>query len=908
MAGGGLSASLTNALSGLNVNQQALALLSQNIANANTKGYSRKVVVQGTQTINGNGVGVRIQDITRKVDLYLINTIQLQASAVGKSDVQRDYSDRTQLLFGSPGASNSLNTFVTSFFNQMQSLGQTPNDATLKSGAVHNAVNMATQVNRLARDLQELRYQIDQDIASAIPTINSNLQQIASLNGVIVNAKLVGRPVTELEDQRDMLVRDVAQYMDIQVLTRENGAVNIGVNGTSLLDDRAYVLFYTPVASTEAVIENDRFGAITAQQIDESGSLTGPILELVSAGTSAEVVSSIASGKIRGYINQRDVAIPKILAQLDEMASTLRDNFNAVHNSGSSFPGAASYTGSRLVSSQDFTQWSGRTRIAVLGSDGQPIPSGYSHISGGLPPLTIDFSRLNGGQGNGYPTVQSIVDEINQYYGGRQDKVEVGNISNIRLASNTNRLSASSTLFNFDLDFENLSELDSSVFVTGLQVLDDAGNDITSITRNAPSIDISATNSFLTSDGSTTLTIATESGNGLSDGDVIYLPDLASAIFPLTEVNGIPLTDLSGKAFTVSSVTSNSFQITAASPATSTGTLNATSATVLPVYSTLEPGESARSSNPLEVSFGAATSSVFFTVKATVAVRDEDGNLSTSTISYQVNNNQTNIRNKRYSVEAATGDGNIFTPASGQPLARAMLVDANGNELAKTNGVYSLDDTGYLMIRTVSGSHVISIDSLDSTELGQPSRLPPIEGTNRAFSHYFGLNNFFVSDDSAADTLTHSALRLEVDPRLIADSNLITTGKLSLVPAVPGQDTSYAYERSSNDQRIINALAALGIDNASFSAAGGIGARSQTYSSYTAQIISLAATNATVAKSDAENNTRLLEGFDARSLAISGVNLDEELANTVIYQNAYAASARVVTTTKELFDVLLDSV
>src|SRR5215203_2013170 len=99
-----LSTSLNNALTGLNVNQQALAVLSQNIANANTVGYSRQIVNQQAITLDGQGQGVRVSDIVRKVDEYLSKAMRNQTSILNKSSVLSNYNARIQLLLGSPGS------------------------------------------------------------------------------------------------------------------------------------------------------------------------------------------------------------------------------------------------------------------------------------------------------------------------------------------------------------------------------------------------------------------------------------------------------------------------------------------------------------------------------------------------------------------------------------------------------------------------------------------------------------------------------------------------------------------------------------------------------------------------------------------------------------------------------------
>src|SRR6187399_78439 len=103
-----LSLSLNNALSGLRANQQAISILSHNIANANTEGYSRQVLDQSAQYIAGVGSGVNIDDVVRKVDKYLQRAVITQGSAVARSNVVSEYYDRINVMLGQPGAQNTL--------------------------------------------------------------------------------------------------------------------------------------------------------------------------------------------------------------------------------------------------------------------------------------------------------------------------------------------------------------------------------------------------------------------------------------------------------------------------------------------------------------------------------------------------------------------------------------------------------------------------------------------------------------------------------------------------------------------------------------------------------------------------------------------------------------------------------
>jgi flagellar hook-associated protein 1 FlgK len=454
---GGLTGALNNALTGINVTQQQLAVVSQNIANVNTVGYSRKIANLQAQYLAGDGAGASIASIGRRVDDFLVSNIRVQTSVVGRTGLVSDYMDRTQLLFGNPGIGNAINSYITNVFNTLQSLSQTPEDSSLKAATVQNAVSMAQQISQLAQKLQDLRYQADQDLSSAVPIINNSIRQVDLLNNVIAQNEALGRPVSELKDQRDQFLKEIAQYIDIQTYTRSNGSISVSTGSVSLLDENVYQLQYGAVGSVASLIDDVPLSPLRVYRSDAEGNLVGTPVVLVTGAASAQVSTSLSSGKIKGILDIRDRQIPNMLAQLDVLAANLRDEFNAIHNKGSGFPGAYSYTGSRAVAGTDVREWSGKARIAVLDSNGQPVSSGYANQLNGFPPLLIDFSTLNGGDGAGRPSVQSIIDEINSYFGVPQKKVDLGNLNNIQIASNNKRVPGSPPLFSFDLDLQNLA-------------------------------------------------------------------------------------------------------------------------------------------------------------------------------------------------------------------------------------------------------------------------------------------------------------------------------------------------------------------------------------------------------------------------------------------------------------------
>lgn len=908
-----LALALNNALSGLKVNQRSLSVLSQNIANVNTAGYSRQVLSQSAVNIEGLGSGVRIDDVTRKIDKYLQRSVQTQGSNNATAQTINAYYERLQALLGQPGTGNTLDAAVTRFFNSVQQLAETPETTSLKSNAISSGVTLAKQLSDLAANIHDLRFEADRSIADATVEVNGALDRLYSINNALTQAKSLGQSTAGLLDERDKALREVSEFVNIMVSYGESGNVTVvGGDGVVLLEEGVrHHLRYVKAQSANTFVQEAALNALEVTTLNDAGVEVGVPVPLITNGTSATVDARLSGGSIAALQVMRDTKFPALLDQLDQLASRLRDGVNAVHNKGSGFPPATVLSGDRLVRSSDQYSWEGAVRIAVLRTDGTPVPSSYSDETyTGVRPLTIDLGSLNSGQGNGKPTVQTLIDEINNHFGAPGNRVKLGNINNIQLASDTNLIpSGATSLFNFDLDLENISEDTASVFVTGVTVLDDTATNITSLTQPAPSINLLATNSYITTAASADVTINLSAPSGLAVGDTIYLDP------PSGPVNGIAAASLTG-FFTVTAVSGNSVTFTAGAAATSSGPVSDPGPiTMMPPYQRVAAGQQTRTkdSGELQVDLTASLSSAYYDITVNVTVVGADGVVNTAPVTYRVTNNQQEVYNKRYNATAAGAPATLVLPNSSQASMRAIMVDANGNELPKLNGKY-VSGQGYLKL--VGGSsgetYAVAIDELDSRQLGAPDASPAIAGTNRGFSHFFGLNNFFESNDPIAtgDTLKGSAYNLKVQDRFIANATLLSTGTITKQQKSnqSGNMEIYTYARYSGDNSIAQLMALQGSQIMQFDAAGGLPTTQLSIQSYTSDVLGFIAQRSAEASNNAANSKVLFDGFQSKSDAVSGVNLDEELANTIIFQNAYSATARVLTTVNKMYEDLLQSI
>ena len=102
-----LTQALTSALSGLQVNQASISMVAANVANADTPGYTRKVVNQ-VPTGSRSSIGVRVSDIQRQIDLYIQRQLRVENSGASYADTRARMYSQLQEIYGQPGSDTAL--------------------------------------------------------------------------------------------------------------------------------------------------------------------------------------------------------------------------------------------------------------------------------------------------------------------------------------------------------------------------------------------------------------------------------------------------------------------------------------------------------------------------------------------------------------------------------------------------------------------------------------------------------------------------------------------------------------------------------------------------------------------------------------------------------------------------------
>jgi flagellar hook-associated protein 1 len=297
-----LSVALQYAVSGLNANQAQLQVVSSNVANAQTPGYSRETLPQEADPQTLGGAGVVTGAVQRATDSILQGAVIDQTAQSGSASTLDTYLQQLQNLLGTVGSGTTLADTLNNFTSAMQTLATTPQDPVAQQAAVNAGQQLTQQLNSLSSGIQTLRQNADGQIATDVGVVNSALNTIATLNGQISQLQALGGSTATLADERDQALAQVAQYLSVSSYTRPDGTLEVmTTQGKSLVDgSNAYQLGYTPS------------GTVTAATTLSPLTLDG-----------TDITSDVTSGTIGALLQLRDTALPDVTAQLNQFTNGL---------------------------------------------------------------------------------------------------------------------------------------------------------------------------------------------------------------------------------------------------------------------------------------------------------------------------------------------------------------------------------------------------------------------------------------------------------------------------------------------------------------------------------------------------------------------------------------------------------
>jgi flagellar hook-associated protein 1 len=313
----GLFGTMSIAVSGLQAQEAALQTTSENIANSNTDGYTRKraVLAEDTTFLDGGqavGNGVHVENIESLRDNVLELRIYDETQQQGALNSYVGEMSQVENLFSD--ADSGIGANLDAFFNTVSDLSTDPSNVAKRQNVLTAAGNLATSVSTSARNLMAVQGGIDSGIVQGVSEVNQLTAQIAELNADVTRVDKLGGDSGSFEDQRTELIRKLSEQIDVSVVQSDDGLTLTAGNGALLVvGNKSFNLETSPdSAGRECILSNG-----------------------------ADITQHVSGGNLGGLLEARDKDIPSILSGLDSLAESLANSLNAANASGVGLDGDA---------------------------------------------------------------------------------------------------------------------------------------------------------------------------------------------------------------------------------------------------------------------------------------------------------------------------------------------------------------------------------------------------------------------------------------------------------------------------------------------------------------------------------------------------------------------------------------
>jgi len=303
------------AISSLRTAKTALMATGDNISNAeNPKFTRREVVFQEKPPIISLpiliGRGAEVIKIKRAYDSFLAKQWQQELGTLGYYEVKKQALNRLENIFNETQG-GGLSEALDAFWNAWEDVAADPTSMVNRYNLVNKTKTLTATFQKMSADIKELQEDTDTEIKGMVDKINIITRQIAYLNEKITEVEIKGVDANNFRDERDDLVRQLAELADVTAFEEER-QVTVLIGGVPVVErNRAF--------SLSAETNTSGFYNIVWTGVDN--------LEI-------DITNRITKGKIGGYLEARDEILPYYLDELDKLAYNLVNEINTQHQAG----------------------------------------------------------------------------------------------------------------------------------------------------------------------------------------------------------------------------------------------------------------------------------------------------------------------------------------------------------------------------------------------------------------------------------------------------------------------------------------------------------------------------------------------------------------------------------------------
>ncbi len=312
-----LTENLAMASQSLSADTGALAVINNNISNANTTGYSRETVNLSAEALDTGASsqlnGVSFNGYTSVRDQVLQISINQTTAQLASANSQSASWSQIESAFST--TTGDVGSSLSNFFSALSSLSTAPTDDGTRQAAYTAASQVVTAFHQAASALSSAQASADQSASQTVEQINQLTAQIGSLDGQLAGLQASGQQGGAIQDQRDALTTQLAQLIGVSSTNTETTPSLSAANGSPLvIGDKSYAL-------SAGVGANGQTSVFDAEGND--------------------IKSQISGGSLGGALTMRDTSIPQLTQTLNNLATQFASAMNQAQSMGYDLSGHA---------------------------------------------------------------------------------------------------------------------------------------------------------------------------------------------------------------------------------------------------------------------------------------------------------------------------------------------------------------------------------------------------------------------------------------------------------------------------------------------------------------------------------------------------------------------------------------
>jgi len=403
---------LGSSISSLTAQQALIANTSNNIANVNTPGYTRRQIdiesrmdVANVGNILQIGSGVQLGDIKRSTNEFLEYQLRQAASRKGYADIRNDYLAAVEPAFALDGPQNTIGAAINNFFSSINQLGVNPTNVDLRINVMQRGEDLISTIKSSFNTVAAIQSELNNRVTLEVDSVNAMTSQIALLNQQIGSREASGVGAIDERDQRDTLLAKLAEKISFTTLQTSNGMMNLYLdNGFPIVNQetsRDLSVTTSPSFAT-TTLPRSLSGEILSYVTYDFGSPSAPshldLTQLIKNGSGAlagilQLRGTTDSSNTSPYQAEGDLVA--IAARIEAVTRTLLTSVNQAYLGADEDPGTAglqSSSGDLYGNSPGVFGLFDFDFSGVKDVDGDGIPTSADLL--GLNPSVPSFSTL----------------------------------------------------------------------------------------------------------------------------------------------------------------------------------------------------------------------------------------------------------------------------------------------------------------------------------------------------------------------------------------------------------------------------------------------------------------------------------------------------------------------------------